>query len=178
MGTDATTDALASDLAAFARRPVATGSPFVTFVAVFVQTAPSGEAAFEAALWHQLSRLSAADPAAAWAPGVSGDPDDPHFAFSFARTPYFVIGLHAESSRLARRFGWPALVFNPHAQFARLRAEQRFERLRAVIRARDVALQGTENPNLADVGQRSEARQYSGRATDDAWRCPFHRSHE
>jgi uncharacterized protein len=50
--------------------------------------------------------------------------------------------------------------------------------MRRAIRARDVALQGDINPNLADMGERSEARQYSGRAVDDAWRCPFHRPKE
>ena len=63
---------------------------------------------------------------------------------------------------------------NPHAQFERLRAEGRFARLRALIRARDIVLQGSSNPSLADFGERSEARQYSGRATEVEWRCPFH----
>lgn len=179
MGSAATTAALAADLAAFARDPAAFSSPsapLITFAAVFVQPAPRNEAGFETALWDQLTLLNGADPSPAWASGASDDPDDPHFAFSFADTAFFVIGLHPESSRLARRFGWPALVFNPHAQFARLRAEERFEGLRESVRARDIALQGDINPNLADVGERSEARQYSGRRTDDAWRCPFHRN--
>ena len=179
MGTTGTTNALAADLAAFVRHASdsrAPSSPLVAFAAVFVEPAPACEAGFEHALWAQLTRLNGADPSATWADGASDDPDDPHFAFSFADTAFFIIGLHPESSRLARRFGWPALVFNPHAQFARLRAEQRFEGMRQSVRARDIALQGDINPNLADVGERSEARQYSGRRTDDAWRCPFHRN--
>ena len=44
-----------------------------------------------------------------------------------------------------------------------------------LVRERDIALQGSANPNLADFGERSEARQYSGRVTEPAWRCPFHR---
>jgi hypothetical protein len=174
MGNDDTSAALAVDLGEYARTaPNATS--FSAFVAVFVETAPGSEAQFEASLWRQLARLSDVHDAAAWADGVSDDPEDPRFAFSFARTAFFVIGLHPESSRLARQFGWPALVFNPHSQFRRLRAEQRFEGLRRAIRARDVALQGDVNPNLADAGERSEARQYSGRATDDTWACPFYR---
>ena len=177
MGSDVTTAALASDLEAFARA-TPTSSRFVTFAALFVEPAPQSERQFEAGLWHQLTRLGRADDSTTRADGVSDDPDDPHFAFSFARTAFFVIGLHPESSRLARRFGWPALVFNPHAQFQRLRAEHRFEGLRRAIRARDLALQGDINPNLADMGECSEARQYSGRATEDSWRCPFHRTRE
>jgi len=177
LGSEHATAELARDLAAFAADATSMGeSPaFVSFAAVFVQPAPATEIHFEQALWDQLGRLASLDPSPAWAPGTSDDPADPHFAFSFLEASYFVVGLHPESSRHARRFGWPALVFNPHAQFARLRAEERFERLRATIRARDIALQGDINPNLADAGECSEARQYSGRATDDAWRCPFHR---
>jgi FPC/CPF motif-containing protein YcgG len=174
MGTEDTSSALAVDLRAYARAAPDAAS-FSAFVAVFIETAPGSEAEFETALWRQLSLLSSVDDAAAWADGVSDDPEDPHFAFSFARTAYFVIGLHPESSRLARQFGWPALVFNPHSQFRQLRAQHRFERLRHAIRVRDVALQGDVNPNLADAGERSEARQYSGRAADETWRCPFHR---
>ncbi|MEJ7811192.1 MAG: guanitoxin biosynthesis heme-dependent pre-guanitoxin N-hydroxylase GntA [Gemmatimonadaceae bacterium] len=115
------------------------------------------------------------EPAARWDPAVSADPADPHFAFSFAGCAMFVIGLHPGSSRLARRFRWPALVFSPRAQFERLRAEGRFERLRAAVREREIVLQGSLNPNLADFGDRSEARQYSGRETEPEWHCPFHR---
>ncbi|MEP6902345.1 MAG: YqcI/YcgG family protein, partial [Actinomycetota bacterium] len=30
------------------------------------------------------------------------------------------------------------------------------------------------NPNLSDFGTQSEARQYSGRAVEHEWKCPFH----
>ena len=84
-------------------------------------------------------------------------------------------GIRAAFDAAARRFAWPALVFNPHAQFERLRRDGQFDRLRDRIRDRDVALQGTINPNLSDFGERSEARQYSGRDTSaTAWTCPFH----
>jgi uncharacterized protein len=167
--------ALARDLTAFVRAPAAEGAPLTAFVAVFPGRAPTSERAFERRLWAQIQRLHECDdPAVGWDPRVSADPDDPSFAFSFAGRAFYVVGLHPRSSRLARRFRWCALVFNPHAQFARLRAEGRFARLRALIRARDVVLQGSFNPSLADFGERSEARQYSGRATEAEWRCPFH----
>jgi hypothetical protein len=68
-------------------------------------------------------------------------------------------------------------VFNPHAQFEQLRSEGKFEHLRAVIRERELALQGSLNPSLGDFGQLSDARQYSGRQTVGPWRCPFHATH-
>jgi FPC/CPF motif-containing protein YcgG len=87
---------------------------------------------------------------------------------------FFVVGLHPASSRFARRFAWPTLVFNAHHQFERLRSEGGYARMQEVIRARERKLQGTLNPNLGDFGVRSEARQYSGRPVQEGWRCPFH----
>jgi FPC/CPF motif-containing protein YcgG len=178
LGSAEATAALAPTLASFAgdAKRAADSDPLTALVAVFIGGASSGEVAFERRLWAQLQHLhDRDDPASAWDAAVSDDPDDPHFSFSFAGTALFVIGLHPESSRAARRFAWPALVFNPHAQFERLRRDGQFDRLRDRIRDRDVALQGTINPNLSDFGERSEARQYSGRDTSaTAWTCPFH----
>jgi FPC/CPF motif-containing protein YcgG len=173
MGSDEATEALARDLAAFARDDGA--GEFATFVAAFVDVAPGDERGFEARLWAQLQALHAVDPGPGWDAAVSDDPADPGFSFSFAGRAFFIVGLHPESSRLARRFGWPVLAFNPHAQFQRLRADGRYGRLRETIRARELALQGSLNPNLAEFGHESEARQYSGRATGPEWACPFHR---
>lgn len=173
IGSAEATAQLARDLAEFA--PAAAAAEFATFVAAFLGAAPEDEAEVEALLWAQLQALHEADLTRGWAPSVSDRPEDPRFAFSFAGTAFFVVGLHPASSRLARRFGWPALVFNPRAQFERLRADGRYGGLRDRIRAREIALQGDLNPNLAEFGEASEARQYSGRAAEPEWRCPFHR---
>src|SRR5690606_15083095 len=110
----------------------------------------------------------------AWAADVERDPASPRFSMSLAGHPFFVIGLHPGASRLARRFRYPSLVFNSHRQFDRLREDGRFAKMQAATRARDIELQGSINPNLADYGEASEARQYSGRATESDWRCPLH----
>ncbi len=47
------------------------------------------------------------------------------------------------------------------------------EGMKSAIRKRDRRLQGSENPVLDDHGQSSEARQYSGRAVENDWKCPF-----
>ena len=107
---------------------------------------------------------------------MSVDPEDPHFSLSFAGEAFFVVGLHPNASRPARRFEAPAMVFNLHAQFEVLREQQRYEKLRASILERDLALAGSINPMLARHGESSEARQYSGRAVDADWKCPFHRA--
>jgi FPC/CPF motif-containing protein YcgG len=177
LGSLTTSRALAAGLAVFVRDTTPLGDdPLRAFVAAFTGRAPADERAFERWLWIQLQRLhDLDDPSARWDPSVSDDPADPRFSFSFGGSALFVIGLHPHSSRLARRFAWPALVFNPHAQFERLRRQGTYDRLRDRIRERDFALQGRLNPNLADFGERSEARQYSGRdTTSGEWRCPFH----
>ncbi len=126
-------------------------------------------------LWQQLQQLHDEDRHYhTWDPSVSGDPHAADFSFSFAGRAFFVVGLHPGSSRWARRFAWPVLVFNAHEQFEQLRAQGRFEKLQALIREREWALQGSLNPNLQDFGHGSEARQYAGRAVGGDWRCPFH----
>lgn len=176
LGSHDSAAALARDLTIFVQSGPADGAGLRAFVALFRGPDMADELAFERRLWRQLRRLHALDgPPTAWDPTVSDDPESPEFSFSFGGRALFVVGMHPASSRLARRFRWPALVFNPRAQFERLRAEGKFERLRTLVRERDVALQGTPNPTLADFGERSEARQYSGRATEPEWRCPFHR---
>lgn len=133
------------------------------------------EKQFEAALWQRLQSLADKDHwlGQIYDEAVSPDPEDPHFSLSFGGEAYFAVGLHPQASRPARRFAHPAIVFNLHAQFMRLREEGRFERMRERIMARDTALAGTPNPMLADHGDTSAARQFSGRMVDDAWACPF-----
>lgn len=147
-----------------------------SLVALFERPGRTDEHRFEALLWAQLQRLHDLDAqrGTPWAADVSTDPDDPRFSLSLAGHPFFVIGLHPGASRLARRFDTPALVFNSHRQFDRLRADGRYEKMQAATRGRDLELQGSLNPNLADFGTAPETRQYSGRAVEPDWRCPFH----
>jgi uncharacterized protein len=176
LGSEAAAAGMARDLEGFVRASPADGSGLHAFVAAFRGPTAMDEAVFEQRLWRQLRLLHELDrPDTPWDPGVSDDPASPRFSFSFAGRALFIVGMHPGSSRLSRRFRWPTLVFNPRAQFERLRAEGKFERLRTLVRERDIALQGTLNPNLADFGERSEARQYSGRAAEPDWQCPFHR---
>ena len=164
--------ALACDLQRFNEDSMLRDSPLRAYVASYIGPVPSNEEQFEARLWATLQRLADLDDSA-WVSTRSDDPDSPTFGFSFGGVGFFIVGLHASSSRVARRFAFPTLVFNPHDQFDRLRREGKFARFRDVIRAKDVDLAGTVNPMLRDFGDGSEARQYSGRAVDSEWRCPF-----
>ena len=148
---------------------------FQTFVVVFEQNWALSEKDFETAMWARIQSLTDKDAMFAQAPDrtVSTDPDDPHFSLSFGGQAFFVVGLHPRASRPARRFSRPAMVFNLHDQFVRLRDEGRYEKLRGAILDRDIAVSGSINPMLARHGEASEARQYSGRAVDNDWACPF-----
>jgi uncharacterized protein len=166
-----------AELHAFASRYRADPRLFQSFAVIFEGPTDLDEAGFERHMWARIQSLTdkdvwrGADPD----PRVDLAPDSPHFSLSFGGEAFFAVGLHPHASREARRFERPAIVFNLHDQFERLRADNLYEKLRETILGRDEALQGSINPMLARHGELSEARQYSGRAVDEAWRCPLHR---
>jgi FPC/CPF motif-containing protein YcgG len=174
LGSETSTPALANDLLSFSDSDLSRGD-YSTFIAVFEQPVVLTEGQFEERLWLQLRLLHDLD-LKEWDPEVARDPADSEFSFSFAGKAFYVLGMHANSSRLARRFAWPTLVFNPHAQFERLRNDGKWKRMQGTIRAREIARQGNINPMLSEFGEKSEARQYSGRPVADDWQAPFPKS--
>ena len=148
---------------------------FRSFAVVFEGPRALSEEEFEHQLWARAQSLSDKD---AWQgkpydPRVSSNPHDDHFSLSFGGEAFFIVGLHPQASRPARRFSAPVMIFNLHDQFEQLRAQGAYDKLRSSILSRDLALAGSPNPMLASYGSVSEARQYSGRAVGDEWRCPF-----
>ena len=133
------------------------------------------EEEFETALWERLQSLADKDHwrGQSYDENVSPDPADLHFSLSFGRQAYFVVGLHPNASRPARRFAYPTLIFNLHDQFERLRADGRYSKIRSTVLERDRRIAGDINPMLQIHGEGSEARQYSGRAVSKDWQCPF-----
>jgi FPC/CPF motif-containing protein YcgG len=109
---------------------------------------------------------------------VDADPSSPNFSFSLKEESLFIIGLHPASSRPLRRFSYPALVFNPHLQFELLRQGGKYDKMKHVVRKRDIAFSGSINPMLKDFGEASEVYQYSGLRYDDKWQCPLKINHE
>jgi FPC/CPF motif-containing protein YcgG len=151
------------------------GQGYWSHVALFPNDVVADEQDFEDRLWAHLQRMHDFDASLhGWDRAVSADPADARFSFSIGGRAWYVIGLHPRASRLARRLDTVALVFNPHGQFDDLRTRGKFTTVRDLIRQRDRRLQGSINPTLADHGQSSEARQYSGRAVPAGWKCPFH----
>lgn len=151
------------------------GGRLHSLAVLFDGPAPADEALFEAQMWARLQALADRDAArgAPFDPEVSEHPASASFAVSFGGHGYFIIGLHPAASRPGRRFDTPVLVFNLQAQFAALRREGLYDKMRAAIVARDTALAGSPNPMLADFGDASAAPQFSGRQVGADWFCPF-----
>jgi FPC/CPF motif-containing protein YcgG len=165
---------IARRLQDFAIRHDVDDTMFVSQAVIFQNDADLSETAFETHLWQRLTSLHVIDREDfRWDPNVDSDPDSPHFSLSIGGKGFFVVGLHPNASRAARRFKYPTLVFNLHAQFEKLRVEGRYETIRDKTIERDIALQGSANPMLARHGEASAAKQFSGRRVGDNWKCPF-----
>ena len=136
------------------------------------------EEMFERFLWQRLQSLSDSDAIHFdYDVRVSRDPSAPDFSFSLGGEAFFVIGLHPGSGRRSRRFKYPAIVFNPHAQFEEMRKTDKYQKLQRIIRKRDILYSGSINPMLSDFGEASEAFQYSGKVYQQDWTCPLKVTH-
>ncbi|MGC3943627.1 MAG: guanitoxin biosynthesis heme-dependent pre-guanitoxin N-hydroxylase GntA [Chryseolinea sp.] len=141
---------------------------------IFDTPAELSEREFDGLLWSRLQALADIDASNyVYDLRVSSDPSSRNFGFSIKSEALYVIGLHPNSSRPARRFEHPAIIFNPHSQFERLRARGKYDAMRRAVRQRDLAYAGSINPMLADFGESSEAIQYSGIQNGTNWKCPF-----
>ncbi len=150
-------------------------SLYLSLVVIYQNTPPLEEADFERYLWERLQAMHEEDARGfEWDPQVSSDAASPRFSMSIGGKSFYVVGLHPNASRAARRFTRAALVFNLHSQFEVLKREGHYEGMCQAIRHRDKEINGDINPMLADHGTRSEAVQYSGRVQDSSWKCPFH----
>lgn len=146
---------------------------YFTFIAAFKDKKNYSEKEFEKLLWKQLQYLHEADDMP-WDETVSPDPENENFSFSLGGRAFYIVGLHTDSSRLSRQSPFPAMVFNLHLQFEKLRERGHYQGVKKKIRGRDKALQGNINPMLEDFGHSSEAKQYSDRNVGNKWKCPFH----
>lgn len=167
--------AIQAALCSFAKRSREEIAGLHSFACLFRHGPVLSEKEFEVALWARVQGLHDIDAAsgARWAEGVAREPNSPDFSFSVGGAAYFVVGLHPGASRAARRFCRPALIFNPHEQFERLRADGRYYQMQQIIRDREIARHGSINPMLTDFGTGREAAQYSGRHVGEGWTCPL-----
>lgn len=132
------------------------------------------EVAFEDYLWKRLQSLHELDSQHyKWDSSVHSEVAHKKFSFSLGGHAFFVVGLHSQSSRKARAFAYPSLVFNLHEQFELLKKNGVYGLMRDKIRENDVLFSGSINPMLCDFGESSEALQYSGREVNQSFVCPF-----
>ena len=151
-------------------------SPGLFHSAVVIFEGPDifDEQMFDQLLWQRLQSLANIDAQQHnYDKRVSSDPNSKDFSFSIKEEAFYIIGLHPANNRKARRFKYPALVFNPHQQFVDLRSSNRYDKMKKIVRERDTVYSGSVNPMLQDFGQFSEAFQYSGRKLDESWQCPL-----
>lgn len=147
-------------------------------VVIFRDPGVINDEQFDKLMWQRLQSLSDFDSANyKYDFRVDADPSSSNFSFSLKEESLFIIGLHPVNSRPLRRFSYPALVFNPHWQFEQLRKSGKYEKMKHVVRKRDIAFSGSINPMLKDFGDASEVYQYSGCKYDQAWQCPLKINH-
>ena len=119
---------------------------------------------FETKFWEFLKELNQLDKVNyAPDPEVDSDPKSSNFSYSIKSESFFIIALHPNSPRWSRRFKYPAIVFNPHKQFEKMRSNGTYLKVRDLIRKKDKLLQGSENSMLQNFGEKSEVFQYLGR---------------
>lgn len=178
IGTKETAEALGHSLRNFIKARRSMNTVFTTFVSCYKHPIPLTHEEFAHLLWSMLQELHITD-LSEWDAIYSSDPKAPDFAFSYGGLSFFIVGMHSGSPRFARRFGWPTLVFNAHAQFELLRSKGIFEKFQNRVRKQDTDLQGCINPALSDFGSGvSEAIQYTGQIENEAWKCPFQYKHK
>lgn len=132
------------------------------------------EQTFDTLMWQRLQSLADLDAMKyGYDQRVDADPASENFSFSIKEEAFFVIGLHPQSSRPARQFMYPVLTFNPHALFVKLKALEQYNKMKNIVRKRDLSYSGSINPMLDEFGKSSEVYQYSGRQYNNDWQCPL-----
>jgi FPC/CPF motif-containing protein YcgG len=168
---------LRADLLNFLELQSSTQSRYMSSWAVFTapNQSPDNEIDFEDKFWRELSLLSSEEERPVdWGKINSSDPNDPSFCLCLNGEKLFVVGLHPQSSRFARRFSRPAMVFNAFSQFETFEKEGTYPAMVKTIRQNDLKFQGSINPMVLAHGDVWESIQYSGRENPDSWKCPFH----
>lgn len=166
---------LREDLLHYLKTYKKTGSQYFTFWAVFRDEYPYSEDEFEQFLWSELSALtSESSKETDQDTRFSIDPESKNFCFSLGGSALFVVGLHSQSSRLARKFPWPSLVFNVYEQFDQLVAQKKYIPMVETVRRRDIEFQGDVNPMVLQHNDSWESIQFSGKKNAENWKCPFH----
>ncbi|MEU9123155.1 guanitoxin biosynthesis heme-dependent pre-guanitoxin N-hydroxylase GntA [Streptomyces sp. NPDC048506] len=158
-------------------RPLLSDQSFRTFVATFDEPGLVDELAFEERIWQHLQLMHDIDSRTHGLDrGASSDPGQPNFGFHTGGHAFFVVGMHPGSSRASRRFAVPAIAFNSLAQFVLM--GEKFYSMQGAIRRREAKNNGSVNPSFTRYEYEQPARHFSGRFTEEDWKCPYVSRHE
>jgi FPC/CPF motif-containing protein YcgG len=58
-----------------------------------------------------------------------------------------------------------------------MRQANTYDKMKSIVRKRDVAYSGSINPMLDDFGNSSEVYQYTGKKYNNSWECPLKIKH-
>ena len=89
--------------------------------------------------------------------------------FIFNGSRLFVVGMHPNASRLARRFRYNSIVINLFEQFETLKD---YPKLVETIRERDIKYSGSVNAMCLEHGDGFEEIQFSGKMNPKDWKIP------
>src|SRR5690606_26688549 len=138
MGSPSTTSSLANDLQKYLQETIDADSQYMSMIAVFSDRVDT-ELEFEKRLWAQLQALHDGESGdQVWDPAVSDDPESSNFSLSFHCPVFLVVDVYPPASRKARWLDEFALAFNSHLPCDPLRAKGVYERLKAVLREREI----------------------------------------
>ena len=171
-GSGRSSQDIAQDLKYFLKKQASSQSSYFTYFAQFKGGDDLTESEFENALWHELSCIASLS-GASWDPTFSDNPEDKNFCFSFEGKAFFVVGLHPNASRKARKFRQPLLIFNLYDQFKQLMIEGKYDAMVKVNREKDRKFQGSVNPMAEKYAESWESIQFSGSENPSNWKCPF-----
>ena len=154
------------------------GNIFYSAAVIFSNPESMTEEVFEALLWQRLQSLSDLDAENfPYDSRVSASTASADFSFSLKEEAFFILGLHPGSSRPSRRFAYPALIFNPHAQFEEMKETNKYDMMKKAVRKKELIFSGSINPMLNDHGRLSETNQYSGKHYKSPLECPLKINH-
>lgn len=135
---------------------------YQSYIAVFKKDHFDNDEQYHSELWKHLRLLHEIDSNEySWSDRVERDPNSPNFSYCIGGIPYFVVGMHKNSSRASRSTKYTAIAFNPGQQFENLRVIDKFGTMKKSIRRRDILIQGCINPTLEDYGSGLVAKTYS-----------------
>ena len=136
-GSETAAAAILGDLEKYLENYDFSTNEFFSFIAVFDDNISYSEIEFERLLWKQLQKIYNLDNLD-WDKTVSNDPNNKSFSFSILGSAFYIVGMHPNSARSARKSPKTSLVFNLHWQFEKLREMGVYTRVRNTIRNREI----------------------------------------